>query len=396
MRGLNLKPSIDMPEKLDALLVQRADCSFYPPTINQANILVRSGLRVGLLDGCNQSGQLSSLDSKVVLLRPLCGCRGHESLNFVLFFLKVLKVSEPSVCISYDVIASLLLGMSFYKGKKIFHFHEFPGDYEEKVSIRYHLQSKLVARLSRKVDSLILADSHRASAFYYANKLTEFPCTVRNCSATLKQLPNGQLRKTLRAKGVEPKWIVLFQGAMSVNYYVDKIVASMRFWPEGSFFVFIGKVQEDVRTNIDRIAQRYGVIDRIVYVGSVPYKEIFSYSIDADIALTMIKPVTFNFRHMAGASNKRYEAMACGIPQVSNIGPSMKELIEDNSVGVCIDPENPENIGRAVTELLSNPELRKEMGEKARALHLAQYNYEQEFRPVQHKVIEWCQEKNEV
>ncbi len=384
-----------IPEKLDVLLIQRADTSFFPPTISQANILTKMGLRVGLLDGCNQSDKLSALDPNVILLRPLYHDDRGGNVVFTSFFMKVLRVSRPSVCISYDVVAAVLLGMVIYKGKKVFHFHEFPGDYEENVPLLYRFQSEIAIRLSRKADLLVLADSHRASAFYYANKLTEFPETVRNCPATLKYPPSGRLRKSLRDIGFEPKWIVLFQGAMSVNYYADNIVDSIPFWPEGSSFIFVGKVQENVRIDLESAAREHGVSDRMIFIGSVPYNELFSYTVDADIVLTMIKPVTFNFRHMAGASNKRFEGMACGIVQISNLGPGMKELIQDNGVGVCVDPEIPENIGNAVTELLLDPERRKKMGKKARSLHLTRFNYEQEFQPVQNKVLKWCRESNE-
>jgi glycosyltransferase involved in cell wall biosynthesis len=65
----------------------------------------------------------------------------------------------------------------------------------------------------------------------------------------------------------------------------------------------------------------------------------------------------------------------------------MYELIEANGVGLCVDPENPEEIGRQVAYLLGNETLRRKMGEQGRRLHLEEYNYEVQFEKVLNTVV---------
>jgi glycosyltransferase involved in cell wall biosynthesis len=74
--------------------------------------------------------------------------------------------------------------------------------------------------------------------------------------------------------------------------------------------------------------------------------------------------------------------MALGLAQVTNQGPGVAEIIERGQCGLCVDPNSPELIGAAVSRLLGDPDLRRGMGERARALHLDRYHYETQFRPV--------------
>jgi len=391
-----MRLEISSLEFVDIVLIQRAEINYYPPVINAVNVLGECGLKVVIIDG-GKNNSFPSLPSNVHVYRPFVDQSDHglySSWNFAKSVWKVLRRFEPSICIAYDQPAAALIGLIPFKGKKIFHYHEYPCDYDGDEQLFFRLQNKVAVAFSNSAEMLCFPDSHRASAFFRENRLAIYPEIVKNCPAKLEELPQNKLKDWLIGLGVKPRWVLIFQGAVCSNYYSENIVASMEYWPEGAIMVFIGPVNSEFRSNLEEMASHLGVMHRLYFRGQVPYLDLFSYTVEADITFTMIKPVTFNFRHMAGASNKRYEAIACGIPQISNIGPGMTELIEDNGVGICIDPANPETIGNAVTELLLNPERRREMGKKARELHLNKFNYEQEFDSVLKIIKKWCRGAN--
>lgn len=120
----------------------------------------------------------------------------------------------------------------------------------------------------------------------------------------------------------------------------------------------------------------------MVFLAPVQYRDLFTYTVDADLCLTLLRPKTLNFKYSAGASNKRFESMACGVPQVSDSGPGLRGLIENTGVGVCLPRLEPEALGRTVSLLLENDDGRSRMGRRARRLHLERLNYETEFEPV--------------
>lgn len=385
-----------LSENCDVLLVQRAAMTFYPPGINQANILAEEGLKVVIIEGGGAADGIPDFSTGVTLLRPLAKNESIsllENMRFASFVRSILaKCSRNTVCIAYDEPAALLLSLFPFQGRVVFHFHEYPLGNIQRKAIDI-LRNKLIDSYMRQSAQVNMADSYRAAAFYRERKLPRYPTVIRNCPRKMSHLPVGKLRKKLLSMGITKKHILLFQGAIGVNYYADNIVTSMEYWPSDSVMVFIGPVRPLIKDVLKQEALKRGVSDRVIFLGQVSYSTLFSYTVDADIAFTMIKPVSFNFSHMAGASNKRYDAMACGIPQISNFGPGMQELIIDNGIGICVNAESPEEIGRSVADLLEKPVRLKKMSDAARKLHLSRYNYDIEFSSVRDSIVKKCREE---
>ncbi|HHW19235.1 MAG TPA: glycosyltransferase family 4 protein [Firmicutes bacterium] len=64
------------------------------------------------------------------------------------------------------------------------------------------------------------------------------------------------------------------------------------------------------------------------------------------------------------------EAMASGLPVVAVRAGAIPEFLEDGETGFLFEPENIEGVCNAIRDLAVNPELRRYMGEKARAAAL--------------------------
>jgi glycosyltransferase involved in cell wall biosynthesis len=91
----------------------------------------------------------------------------------------------------------------------------------------------------------------------------------------------------------------------------------------------------------------------VQYVGPIPYGELHTRYGVADLCLFASS--------CENMPNILLEAMASGLPiACSNRGP-MPELLGD--AGVYFDPENPDDIARAVRELIASPGLRSALAE---------------------------------
>jgi starch synthase len=62
------------------------------------------------------------------------------------------------------------------------------------------------------------------------------------------------------------------------------------------------------------------------------------------------------------------EAMACGLPIVASDIPSMRHILPDGrtSGGIIVPPEDPRALADALESLLDDPDLRRDLGRKAR------------------------------
>jgi len=73
---------------------------------------------------------------------------------------------------------------------------------------------------------------------------------------------------------------------------------------------------------------------------------------------------------------KIFEAMACGLPVISNCEGFTGEFVRKNRIGLCVEEGNLKQIREAVIKLMNDPELRKEFGENGRHLVEKFYNWE--------------------
>lgn len=110
-----------------------------------------------------------------------------------------------------------------------------------------------------------------------------------------------------------------------------------------------------LRDHLRRLVSRIGMEDRVEFIRSVPHAEIPRYYHAADIFAIAT--------HYEGFCIPVLEAMAAGLPVVaSRVGP-IEEIVGD--AGFLVD-NRPELFARALENLVNDPELRIEMGERAR------------------------------
>ena len=94
-----------------------------------------------------------------------------------------------------------------------------------------------------------------------------------------------------------------------------------------------------------------GLSSRVFFAGGVPDDELPAYYSNARVLLQPSLYEGFGFPVI--------EAMACGTPVVSSNRSSLPELAGE--CAALVDPESPEAIAQAVTEILDKPRLRSEM-----------------------------------
>ena len=109
--------------------------------------------------------------------------------------------------------------------------------------------------------------------------------------------------------------------------------------------------------------------------GSLPLTKGLKYSKNSKIGLSILKPIR---NYTQSYSTKIFEYMAIGLPVITSNFKLYKEIIDENNCGICVDPENPNEIAKAIEFILTNPEKAKEMGHNGRCLVKEKYNWKKE------------------
>lgn len=74
--------------------------------------------------------------------------------------------------------------------------------------------------------------------------------------------------------------------------------------------------------------------------------------------------------HMVSSPNKLFEYMAAGMAVIASDIPMWKEIIEKYECGICVDPQNVEQICDAILFMKNNPDKVREMGKMEERLFL--------------------------
>jgi colanic acid biosynthesis glycosyl transferase WcaI len=105
----------------------------------------------------------------------------------------------------------------------------------------------------------------------------------------------------------------------------------------------------------------------------------------ADVHLVTLK------RRMSTTSvpSKAYGIMASGRPMVAAVdaGSEISRLVETAQAGVCVPPEAPDELARAIESLCDAPEERQRLGDNARS-YVVRYNSKRELTALYGRTLE--------
>lgn len=114
--------------------------------------------------------------------------------------------------------------------------------------------------------------------------------------------------------------------------------------------------------------------EKVDYVGRIPHsevKKIYSRS-NAGIAINS----TIQVKGQGTLGNvKLFEFMEAKLPVICTDYRLWKEIVEGNKCGICVEPDNIEEIRNAIEYIINNPKEAQHMGENGRRAVLREYNW---------------------
>lgn len=121
------------------------------------------------------------------------------------------------------------------------------------------------------------------------------------------------------------------------------------------------------RKNLETLAIESNLFSDIVFTGYVNHNEVAKYHNMLDIYVAVSLQESFGVAVL--------EASACGKPViVSNVG-GLPEVVDDGKTGIIVEKENPDQLADALIKLITNTDLRIEMGINGRKKVLNEYNW---------------------
>ncbi len=184
--------------------------------------------------------------------------------------------------------------------------------------------------------------------------------------------PKVSGKKVREELGIEGN-MVLYVGRLVYHKGVEYLIDSAKEVEAKYVIVGTGPKEKELRKH----AVKAGVSEKVMFAGKVPYARLPEYYAATDV---FVLP---SVSRLEAFGIVTMEAMATGKPVIVSDIPGVNEVIEDGVHGFNAVPMDGKDIARKLRTLLSDEDLRKEMGMKGRKLVEERYTWDRVVEMVE-------------
>lgn len=139
--------------------------------------------------------------------------------------------------------------------------------------------------------------------------------------------------------------ILLYQGWISPFRNLQNLVTALCKVSEPLKLIIMG--YGDYKNELENIAKKTNVIDKIIFVPSKNQEELLYYTASADLGIIPY-PKKLDPNTMYASPNKLYEFIAARLPILCNTLPFVSSVVVDNGYGLAVDMDTPESFADAL------------------------------------------------
>lgn len=114
--------------------------------------------------------------------------------------------------------------------------------------------------------------------------------------------------------------------------------------------------------------------NRTKYLGIVSHSEVMEYYSKCLAGVAILKCAQVGKEGTLG-NTKLFEVMQAGKPVICSELLLWKEIIDEYKCGICVNPDNVDEIVSAINYIKNNPEIASQMGENGRKAVKEKYNW---------------------
>ncbi|MDA8988725.1 hypothetical protein N9F93_00480 [bacterium] len=361
------------PDLPAVILVSPGPIDGYPPVQYQAKILASSGCRVELIT-CSlpaKSGVVAfSAEGVRVSIVPeqLSFVRRTFALTAALARARRRLRRAQTIEVCFDPVGVFISDLTPWKGsRRIAHFHELAGLDEGPYGRR--LRSAL-----GRFEEVVVPGAERATLTKELLGLDRLPTNI----------PNYPIDDGIRPRPSHPTrgFEVVYCGSLGFHQRLDKVIETVPDWPSGTSLLLIGSTHGSDAQALRRMVTERRLGDRVSFAGWLDLTRAEARMARAHLGIAFLDSSYPQWSSALEASNKRFQYMKMGLPQLGDDNPGVIDLVEGLGVGACLRADDFKRLPSLISAYLEDEGMRREQGHQARQLFEARFNYASAFRPV--------------
>lgn len=313
-------------------------------------------------------GRIDDVDGFRVIrysTRPL-GERVPNALNrFVSLFTwaSFVRKYKPDVISGHDLLPGLTIGwistwFARSKPKLIYDAHEFElGRNAKRGRLTRWLVKHLEAFLMKKCAFSIFVNDSIAEKICEIHHVEQKPLVLRS-TPDYWTLDDQEIRKVreqyLQQLGIDREsdpFILLYHGALTTNRGIETLLQVVRE-KKDCYGVILGNGEKKYVDALHKMAEDFGITDRILFHEAVSVQVLKNYVGAADLSVMMIDGSNKSYYY--SLPNKFFESIQAETPMVASSFPEMEALISQFGIGMTCAPDHLEDILKCVNEMHCN------------------------------------------
>jgi glycosyltransferase involved in cell wall biosynthesis len=336
----------------------------------QCKSLVKNGFEVSIL---TNDGEKESIEDGITIYH----CNKYWKNRFkVLFFAKYqfLKKALQIDAEIYQLHSPELipLGLALKKMNKIvvYDAHEdlprhilekewIPSVFQRPISL---LVEAYMNRALRKYDVIVTPHSHVKEFLSKINPqtylITNFPLINDTDNFSLNHYKSRES-------------VMCYTGTV-YRYSNQEVILNALDYIEGLKYEIAGHIDEQHLQQL----KSYNSFSKVRFWGRIQWSEMTKFYSRCTLGI-VVYDYKLNLGYKLGSfgTNKIFEYMQAGLPVICTDYDLWKEIISDFNCGICVEPQNSEQIMDAISFLTCNPEQAYIMGQNGRKAVLEKFNW---------------------
>jgi len=311
----------------------------------------------------------------------LCGLFQRSWNSIVALFYLLKAKPDICICIQPDSWLISIVGKLFLHNRVVVDLREIYEDRSSAFPVVLQPSIRKLLRfvfrlLSKFTDQIIHVSEARQAHYSYLLK----PGIVVSPFPELEYYPNHSLDndksevKVVHAGGL--RWFY------ASDQFIESIPMVLEQAPNVKFIVIGG-----ITSKMNNIQLVNNLIDggNLILIPRISHEEVIEILLQSDIGISLVLPI--DQTHILAMPRKLFEYLAAGLPVVAADMPTLRDVIISSACGVLVDPSSPKSIANGILQLVSNQDLRKQLGENGRRGCEDSYNWHHESEKLHSLLI---------
>lgn len=219
-------------------------------------------------------------------------------------------------------------------------------------------------KVCKQIDAVVTVTPHMVNFFRRLN-----PVTV--------QIANFPILSDAPPPDISSKTLV-FAGGISSLWKHHTIIKVLERLPD-CHYRMCGPGEADYLRELENLPA-WG---RVEYLGKVPYEEIAALLAKSSVGMAVASYCrNSDWKNGTMGNTKIFEEMMAGLPVICTDFVLWREFVERWHCGICVDPENEDEIADAIRYLLDHPDEARQMGENGRRAVEEEFNWAHEEKKL--------------